>query len=160
MQNRWRRHISSCLAAQRKSARIRRKDAQRRGQAEFETAAIWRNRIRALTGFRPIRISTCRTCRMPISSPSPAAAASLHPDLLHQVGLNYGNRSYFLTHNQDSAADEVLGAFLGQFYEDKSHPRIFWSRTSRRKRRCLRTRWQNRPGVSCISRAHSVPARS
>ncbi|MEC7305988.1 MAG: excinuclease ABC subunit UvrC, partial [Pseudomonadota bacterium] len=37
-------------------------------------------------------------------------------------GSNYGNRSYFLSHNADSSAADVLTAFLGQFYDDKDPP--------------------------------------
>ena len=38
-------------------------------------------------------------------------------------GSNYGNRAYFPSH--DKAEDEatVLGAFIGQFYDDKTPPR-------------------------------------
>ena len=37
-------------------------------------------------------------------------------------GSNYGNRSYFLTHLIDTPADEIISAFIGQFYEDKEPP--------------------------------------
>jgi excinuclease ABC subunit C len=37
-------------------------------------------------------------------------------------GRNYGNRSYFPRHDRQLGAEEVLGAFLGQFYDDKTPP--------------------------------------
>ena len=37
-------------------------------------------------------------------------------------GSNYGNRSYFLTHLTNTPSGEVIGAFIGQFYQDKEPP--------------------------------------
>jgi excinuclease ABC subunit C len=37
-------------------------------------------------------------------------------------GQNWGNRPYYPAHARELGAEEVLGAFLGQFYEDKVPP--------------------------------------
>ena len=38
-------------------------------------------------------------------------------------GNNNGNRAFFPTHTQDQSPEDVLAAFLVQFYEDKVPPR-------------------------------------
>ncbi|MDX1425540.1 MAG: excinuclease ABC subunit UvrC, partial [Kiloniellales bacterium] len=39
-------------------------------------------------------------------------------------GRNYGNRAYYPAHAQDAAPDEVLEAFLGQFYAERPPPKL------------------------------------
>src|SRR5262249_4720761 len=41
-----------------------------------------------------------------------------------RAGQNFGNRAYFPRHDKNLGTPEVLGAFLGQFYEDKPAPRL------------------------------------
>ncbi len=38
-------------------------------------------------------------------------------------GCNFGNRSFFPTQTQDQTTEDILAAFLGQFYDDKTPPR-------------------------------------
>ena len=109
------------------SAEIQREYAARMHNAadnlEFETAAIWRNRIRALTGIQANQdINLPNLPDADIIALARSGDRSCIQIFFIRSGSNYGNRSYFLTHNQDSAAGEVLGAFLGQFYENKEPP--------------------------------------
>src|SRR5690606_35886453 len=39
-------------------------------------------------------------------------------------GGNYGNRAYFPSHDRDASIADVLTAFIGQFYENKTPPRL------------------------------------
>ncbi|MEN0088303.1 MAG: excinuclease ABC subunit UvrC, partial [Pseudomonadota bacterium] len=41
-----------------------------------------------------------------------------------RTGQNWGNRAYFPRHDKSVAAEEVLGAFVAQFYDDKPVPRM------------------------------------
>ena len=109
------------------SAEIQREYAARMHNAadnlEFETAAIWRNRIRALTGIQANQdINLPNLPDADIIALARSGDRSCIQIFFIRSGSNYGNRSYFLTHNQDSAAGEVLSAFLGQFYENKEPP--------------------------------------
>ena len=109
------------------SAEIQREYAERMHSAaeklEFETAAIWRNRIRALTGIQANQdINLPNLPDADIIAPARSGDRSCIQIFFIRSGSNYGNRSYFLNHNQDTSTDEVLGAFLGQFYEDKEPP--------------------------------------
>ena len=39
-------------------------------------------------------------------------------------GRNYGNRAYFPRHDRADALEDVLGAFIGQFYDNKPTPKL------------------------------------
>ena len=109
------------------SADIQRDYAARMHQAadalEFETAAIWRNRIRALSGIQAnqdINVPNLRDAD--IIAVARSGERSCIQAFFIRGGSNYGNRSYFLSHNADNSAAAVLTAFLGQFYDDKDPP--------------------------------------
>ncbi|NCF48594.1 MAG: excinuclease ABC subunit UvrC [Bacteroidetes bacterium] len=90
---------------------------------EFETAAIWRNRIRALSGIQAnqdINLPNLRDAD--IIALARSGERSCLQIFFIRGGSNYGNRSYFMTHNADTSHAAVLTAFLGQFYEDKDPP--------------------------------------
>ena len=44
-----------------------------------------------------------------------------------RAGRNYGNRAYFPRHDKSVPLSEVLTAFIGQFYADKTPPRLILS---------------------------------
>ena len=109
------------------SAEIQRDYADRMHKAaealEFETAAIWRNRIRALSGIQAsqdINVPNLRDAD--IIAVARSGERSCIQTFFIRGGSNYGNRSYFLTHNADSSSADVLTAFVGQFYDDKDPP--------------------------------------
>ena len=91
---------------------------------DYEDAAVFRDRIRALTSVQ---------ARQDINSIDleDADVVALHQaggDCCIQVfffrsGCNFGNRAFFPSHTQDQPPEEVLAAFLAQFYEDKVPPR-------------------------------------
>ena len=90
---------------------------------DFESAAIWRNRIRALTG-----IQANQDINLPTVTDADIIAVARSGDrsciqiFFIRGGSNYGNRSYFLTHHVNTPSGEVISAFIGQFYEDKEPP--------------------------------------
>ncbi|MBU75121.1 MAG: excinuclease ABC subunit C [Rhodospirillaceae bacterium] len=109
------------------SAEIQRDYADRMHAAseklEFETAAIWRNRIRALSGIQAsqdINVPDLRDAD--IIALSRSGEKSCIQTFFIRGGSNYGNRSYFMTHNIESTDAAVLTAFIGQFYDDKKPP--------------------------------------
>ncbi|MDB3892361.1 excinuclease ABC subunit UvrC [Alphaproteobacteria bacterium] len=109
------------------SAEIQRDYAKRMHDAaevlEFETAAIWRNRIRALTGIQANQdINLPNLPDADIVALARSGERSCIQIFFIRSGSNYGNRPYFLTHNSETSSGEILGAFLGQFYEDKEPP--------------------------------------
>ena len=90
---------------------------------EFETAAIWRNRIRALSGIQAsqdINVPNLRDAD--IIALARSGEKSCIQTFFIRGGSNYGNRSYFMTHNIESTDAAILTAFIGQFYDDKEPP--------------------------------------
>ena len=109
------------------SAAIQRDYADRMHAAadklEFETAAIWRNRIRALSGIQAsqdINVPNLRDAD--IIALARSGEKSCIQTFFIRGGSNYGNRSYFMTHNTENTDAAVLTAFIGQFYDDKTPP--------------------------------------
>jgi excinuclease ABC subunit C len=95
---------------------------------EYERAAALRDRIRGLTHVQG-------TDRINVEGIGDADVVALHPGpgtscvqvFFFRGGRNNGNRPYFLTHaqgsrTQDQPPEEVLGAFLGQLYDDLPPP--------------------------------------
>lgn len=98
---------------------------------EFERAASLRNRIRALAP-----ITTSQTINP--AGVSEADVIAIHKEgpnscvqvFFFRAGQHWGDQSYFPRHTADITAEEVLEAFLGQFYVNKDIPRqIFTSHT-------------------------------
>jgi len=90
----------------------------------YEEAALFRDRIRALA-----RVSARQDINP--SDVDEADVVALHQAggqaclqvFFFRAGCNFGNRSFFPAGTQDLGPEEILAAFLGQFYEDKAPPR-------------------------------------
>ncbi|MEQ8665651.1 MAG: excinuclease ABC subunit UvrC [Rhodospirillales bacterium] len=93
-------------------------------ELDFEIAAQYRDRIRALT-----RIQSHRG--MVLSDTRPTDVIAVHQSggqscvqvFFFRGGNNYGNRAYYPTHAREAGAGEVLEAFIGQFYAKVQPPR-------------------------------------
>lgn len=110
------------------SARVQRELARRMETAsenlEFEEAAMYRDRIRALT-----RIQAHQEVNLPDAADADvmaihqAGGQACVQVFFFRAGQNYGNRAYFPAHSQDAEPGEVLEAFIGQFYDNKDPPK-------------------------------------
>jgi excinuclease ABC subunit C len=90
---------------------------------DYEAAASFRDRIRALTSIQ---------ARQDINADvRDADVIALHQDqgksciqvFFFRAGRNLGNRSYFPRHDQEEAGADILAAFMAQFYQNKPVPR-------------------------------------
>jgi len=84
---------------------------------EFELAAQYRDRIRALTrvqAHQDISLAALRDADIVAVHQSDSAACV--QVFFFRSGANFGNRAYFPTQTTGADAEEVLEAFLGQFY--------------------------------------------
>ncbi|MEK9671130.1 MAG: excinuclease ABC subunit UvrC [Rhodospirillaceae bacterium] len=84
---------------------------------EFEQAAQYRDRIQALTRIQAHQDINMRS----VGDADVIAAHRKGGHTCVQVfffrsGANYGNRAYFPSHGADDAVEDVLEAFIGQFY--------------------------------------------
>nr|WP_051609362.1 excinuclease ABC subunit UvrC [Fodinicurvata fenggangensis] len=90
---------------------------------DFETAARYRDRIRALAHIQSNQ-------DVNVEGVNDADVIALHQEggqsclqvFFFRAGRNYGNRSYFPGHDSNLDPAEVLGAFLAQFYDNKPVP--------------------------------------
>ncbi|WP_052161457.1 excinuclease ABC subunit UvrC [Hoeflea sp. BAL378] len=92
---------------------------------DFERAAVYRDRLSALSHVQSHQGINPRTVEE-------ADVFAIHHDagmaciqvFFFRTGQNWGNRAYFPKADPSLAAGEILGAFIGQFYDDKPTPRM------------------------------------
>ena len=91
---------------------------------EFETAAVYRDRIRALSQIQARQgINTGAVGNADIIAAAHEAGQVCVQVFFFRGGQNYGNRAYFPRHERSAALPEVLTAFVTQFYTDKLPPK-------------------------------------
>ena len=110
------------------SGKVQARLAQRMESAsealEFEVAGRIRDRIRALTQVQAHQ-------DINLSGLEDADVIALHQEggqtcvqvFFFRGGRNYGNRAYFPSHDRNLESEDVLAAFVGQFYDNKPPPR-------------------------------------
>jgi len=92
---------------------------------EFERAARLRDRIRALA-------SVAQETQVNPETIDEADVFALHAEggqacvqvFFFRAGQNWGNRAYFPRVDKSDEDPDVMGAFLGQFYDDKPIPKL------------------------------------
>jgi excinuclease ABC subunit C len=91
---------------------------------EFEKAAEYRDRIRAFAHIRGHQdINVERVGEADVIAVHETGGQACIQVVFYRGGQNFGNRAYFPAHVADSSAADVLGAFLGQFYDNKPIPK-------------------------------------
>ena len=91
---------------------------------DFERAAVYRDRLSALSHVQSHQGINPRTVEE-------ADIFAIHVDgglaciqvFFFRTGQNWGNRAYFPRADSSMEPGEILGAFIGQFYDDKPVPR-------------------------------------
>jgi excinuclease ABC subunit C len=95
------------------------------GELDFERAAIYRDRLSALSAIQSHQGINPRSLEE-------ADVFAAHQDggyscvevFFFRTGQNWGNRAYFPKADRSISVHEVLSAFLAQFYDDKPPPRL------------------------------------
>ncbi|MDB5360243.1 MAG: uvrC [Rhodospirillales bacterium] len=90
---------------------------------DYETAAVIRNRIRALAhiqAHQDINVEGLVDADV-IAAHQEGGHTSVQV-FFFRAGQNWGNRAYFPSHDRSLAIEEVLAAFIGQFYDNKPPP--------------------------------------
>jgi excinuclease ABC subunit C len=92
---------------------------------EFEAAARLRDRIRALAHIQSHQaINVAGLQEADVIAAHQAGGHTCVQVFFFRSGSNYGNRAYFPSHDKDLPLDQVLAAFIGQFYDNKEPPRL------------------------------------
>ena len=94
-------------------------------ELEFETAALYRDRLAALSAIQSQQGINPRTV-------NEADVFAIHQEggyscvevFFFRTGQNWGNRAYFPRAEKSFTPEEVLSSFLAQFYDDKPPPRL------------------------------------
>ncbi len=92
---------------------------------DYERAAVYRDRIKALTQIQArqdINVDTVNEADV-IAAHQEAGQTCIQI-FFFRAGQNWGNRAYFPRHEKDQGIAEVLTAFIGQFYENKIPPAL------------------------------------
>ncbi len=91
---------------------------------DFESAARLRDRIRALTQIQAHQdINVEGVEEADVIAAHQAGGHTCVQVFFFRAGSNYGNRAYFPSHDRQIELPEVMAAFIGQFYENKTAPR-------------------------------------
>ena len=90
---------------------------------DFEAAALIRDRIRALSlvqGHQDIHVAG--VVDADVIAAHQAGGHTCVQVFFFRGGQNWGNRAYFPSHDRQLAVEEVLTAFVGQFYDNRPKP--------------------------------------
>jgi excinuclease ABC subunit C len=92
---------------------------------EFEAAARLRDRIRALAHIQSHQaINVAGLDEADVIAAHQAGGHTCIQVFFFRSGSNYGNRSYFPSHDKELELEQVLAAFIGQFYDNKEPPKL------------------------------------
>ncbi len=92
---------------------------------DFETAGVYRDRIRALTHIQSRQDINVRDIDdADVIAAHQAAGRTCIQVFFFRAGRNYGNRAYYPTHDKTLSPETVLGAFIAQFYDNKPVPEL------------------------------------
>src|SRR5580693_8932515 len=95
------------------------------GELDFERAAIYRDRLAALSAIQSHQGVNPRGVEdADVFAVQQQGGFSCVEVFFFRTGQNWGNRAYFPKADRSLAAGEVLSAFLAQFYDDKPPPRL------------------------------------
>jgi excinuclease ABC subunit C len=92
---------------------------------EFEDAARLRNRIRALASVRAAQgINPTTFDEADVFALFQEGGQSCIQVFFFRAGQNWGNRAYFPRHTPEETPEDILSAFLAQFYDDRESPKL------------------------------------
>ena len=95
------------------------------GELEFETAAVYRDRLAALSAIQSQQGINPRTVEeADVFAIHQQGGYSCVEVFFFRTGQNWGNRAYFPRAEKSFTPEEVLSSFLAQFYDDKPPPKL------------------------------------
>jgi excinuclease ABC subunit C len=92
---------------------------------EYENAALYRDRIRALTAIQAHQgINVSGIDDADIIAAHTEGGQTCIQVFFFRSGCNFGNRAYYPSHGQDNEVAQILESFIGQFYDNKIPPKL------------------------------------
>ncbi len=90
---------------------------------DYEKAAVLRDRIKALAQIQSSQnVSSANLDNADVISIAQEAEKSCVQVFFYRSKQNWGNQSYFPSHDKSHTAEEILASFITQFYENKNVP--------------------------------------
>jgi len=94
-------------------------------ELDYEKAAILRDRIKALTQIQSSqKINSANLKEADVISIFKESGKTCIQVFFFRSKQNWGNQAYFPKHDPDEKIQKILSSFIGQFYENKSVPRM------------------------------------
>jgi excinuclease ABC subunit C len=95
------------------------------GELAFETAALYRDRLAALSAIQSQQgINPHTVEEADVFAIHQEGGYSCVEVFFFRTGQNWGNRAYFPRAEKSFTPEEVLASFLAQFYDDKPPPKL------------------------------------
>ena len=92
---------------------------------DYEKAAILRDRIKALTQIQSSqKINQTNLKEADVISIFKESGKTCVQVFFFRSKQNWGNQAYFPKHDPDEKEEKILSSFLGQFYENKTLPKL------------------------------------
>ncbi|MBE7638055.1 excinuclease ABC subunit UvrC [Sneathiella sp. P13V-1] len=96
-------------------------------ELDFEQAAIYRDRLKAMAHIQSKQtINLTDTVEVDVIAAHQEGGQTCVQVFFIRSGQNLGNRAHYPSHNKDMSPDEVLSAFIGQFYDSRPAPKQIW----------------------------------
>lgn len=90
---------------------------------DYESAALYRDRIKALTQIQAHQdVNIAKLGDADVVAVTEGGGGACVQVFFYRAGQNFGNRTYFPIRVGGASTEEILAAFLGQFYHDKQPP--------------------------------------
>ncbi|MBT6032684.1 MAG: excinuclease ABC subunit UvrC [Kordiimonadaceae bacterium] len=91
---------------------------------QYELAAVYRDRLKALATVQSRQDATQgRIDEADVIAAFQSGGQTCVQVFFYRAGQNWGNQAYFPRHDKDQSIDEVLPAFISQFYDNKQPPK-------------------------------------
>jgi len=114
-------------------------------ELDYEKAAILRDRIKALTQIQSSqKISSANLKEADVISVFKESGKTCVQVFFFRSKQNWGNQAYFPKHDPDEKIEKILSSFIGQFYENKSVPRMILLNTDVEDKLLLETTFSKR----------------
>ena len=114
-------------------------------ELDYEKAAILRDRIKALTQIQSSqKISEANLKEADVISVFKESGKTCVQVFFFRSKQNWGNQAYFPRHDPDEKIEKILSSFIGQFYENKSVPKMILLNTDIEDKLLLETTFSKR----------------
>jgi len=94
---------------------------------DFEQAAVFRDRLKAMAHIQSKQIINLpNTEEVDVIAAHQDAGQTCVQVFFIRSGQNLGNRAHYPTHTKEEGPEDVLSAFIGQFYDSRPAPKNIW----------------------------------